>query len=114
MRIEGFFSSKSRSLWSSLLTSLGRKALGLIDEMGAMVIFFSKAFLLIFRSKRPPMIAEHVYHVGARSATIVTLVGLFTGMAEGTAAAENIDYVFSEARGRQQEVTRVHCERGRT
>ncbi len=70
-------------LLTSFLTSLGRKALALIDEMGAMAIFFLKAFWLIFRSKQLPMILEHVYYIGARSATIVTLVGLFTGMVLG-------------------------------
>jgi len=70
-----------------LLTSpfayLGRKVITLITEMGAMAIFFMKAFLMIFRSKQVPMIIQHIYYIGATSATIVMMVGLFTGMVLG-------------------------------
>lgn len=38
---------------------------------------------------------------------------VFAGLAEGAAGAEAIDHVFNEARQRQQEIARVHCERGR-
>ena len=48
-----------------------------------MAIFFMKAFLMIFRSKQVPMIIQHIYYIGATSATIVMLVGLFTGMVLG-------------------------------
>lgn len=48
-----------------------------------MAIFFMRAFLMIFRPKQLPMIIQHVYYIGATSATIVMLVGLFTGMVMG-------------------------------
>jgi phospholipid/cholesterol/gamma-HCH transport system permease protein len=51
--------------------------------MGAMTVFFFKALLMVFHPKQLPMIIQHVYYIGARSATIVMLVGLFTGMVLG-------------------------------
>jgi phospholipid/cholesterol/gamma-HCH transport system permease protein len=62
---------------------LGRKAIFSINEMGAMALFFLKACLLCLRPNVRPLIVRHVYDIGARSATIVTLVGLFTGMVLG-------------------------------
>ena len=38
---------------------------------------------MIFRPRQLPVIIQHVYYIGARSATIVMLVGLFTGMVLG-------------------------------
>jgi phospholipid/cholesterol/gamma-HCH transport system ATP-binding protein len=37
---------------------------------------------------------------------------ILAGLGEGTAGGEDIDHVFREAQGRQQEIARVHCERG--
>jgi phospholipid/cholesterol/gamma-HCH transport system permease protein len=62
---------------------LGRKAIALISEVGAMAIFLLKAFLMIFQPKQLPMIIQQVYDIGARSISIVMLVGLFTGMVLG-------------------------------
>jgi phospholipid/cholesterol/gamma-HCH transport system permease protein len=85
-----------QSLFTSPLAYLGKKAIMLVNEMGAMVIFFFKAFLLIFRPKQPPMIIQHVYYVGTRSATIVTLVGLFTGMVLGLQLFHTLEKFGSE------------------
>jgi len=38
---------------------------------------------MIYRPRQLPVIIQHVYYIGARSATIVMLVGLFTGMVLG-------------------------------
>jgi phospholipid/cholesterol/gamma-HCH transport system permease protein len=73
----------NQNLFISPFDYLGRKVLTLISEMGAMAIFFMRAFLMIFRPKQLPMIIQHVYYIGATSATIVMLVGLFTGMVMG-------------------------------
>ena len=62
---------------------IGRKALGLLGNMGAMVIFFSLAFFNIFRKKQFVEIVKQIYYIGARSSLIVMLVGLFTGMVMG-------------------------------
>jgi phospholipid/cholesterol/gamma-HCH transport system permease protein len=61
----------------------GKLAIDLVNNLGAAAIFFSKAFLMIFRSKQFPEIVQQVYHIGARSSNIVMLVGLFTGMVLG-------------------------------
>jgi phospholipid/cholesterol/gamma-HCH transport system permease protein len=61
----------------------GKLAVDLVNSLGAATIFFSKAFLIIFRSKQFPEIVQQVYHIGARSSNIVILVGLFTGMVLG-------------------------------
>lgn len=71
--------------WFFLLpvAALGRKFTLLVGEMGALVIFLAKSSLLIFRPKQLPVIFQQVYFIGARSANIVALVGLFTGMVLG-------------------------------
>lgn len=38
---------------------------------------------------------------------------VLAGLAEGRAGGEEIDHIFEEARGRQKEIARVHCERWR-
>ena len=65
------------------LAVLGRKFTLLLGEMGALIIFLAKSILLIFRPKQIPIIFQQIYFIGARSANIVALVGLFTGMVLG-------------------------------
>jgi len=65
------------------INALGRMALRVIDDLGAIAIFLLKSLFLIFRPKQIPLIVQQVYYIGARSATIVMLVGLFTGMVLG-------------------------------
>ena len=65
------------------INAMGRSALGWVNELGAVAIFFIKALLLIFRPRQVPLIVQQVYYIGARSATIVMLVGFFTGMVLG-------------------------------
>ncbi|MCG6980566.1 MAG: MlaE family lipid ABC transporter permease subunit [Deltaproteobacteria bacterium] len=62
---------------------LGRKTLGLVDNLGAAAIFLAKAFVMIFRVRQIPGIVLQVYYIGARSVTIIVLVGFFTGMVLG-------------------------------
>ncbi len=68
---------------ASLFSRIGRATINHVGEMGAMAIFFLKAFAMIFRRKQVSMIIQHLYSIGAASATIVMLVGLFTGMVLG-------------------------------
>ena len=67
----------------SPINAAGRMALRSIDEFGAATIFLLRAFILIFRIKQIPLIIQQIYYIGARSANIVMLVGLFTGMVLG-------------------------------
>jgi len=76
-------SSKQKGIFSSPITTLGRAPLGWIDELGAVAIFLSRAFLRIFRPKQVSGIIQQIYYIGAKSANIVMLVGLFTGMVLG-------------------------------
>jgi phospholipid/cholesterol/gamma-HCH transport system permease protein len=62
---------------------VGRVALGLLGNFGAMAVFFFLAFVNIFRRKQFLEIVNQVYYIGARSSLIVMLVGLFTGMVLG-------------------------------
>jgi phospholipid/cholesterol/gamma-HCH transport system permease protein len=65
---------------ASPFASLGRAALGWVDNLGAAAIFFSKAFWLIFRRKQASRILEQLSQIGAKTMGIVLLIGLFTGM----------------------------------
>ena len=65
------------------IAALGRKFTLFLGEMGAVVIFLAKSLSLIFRPKQIPAIIQQVYFIGAKSANIVALVGLFTGMVLG-------------------------------
>ncbi len=67
----------------TVLTLIGRGTLRLVGNLGAMAIFFSIAFINIFRRKQLREIANQVFYIGARSSLIVMLVGLFTGMVLG-------------------------------
>ena len=62
---------------------VGRIALRLVSDFGAMAIFFFLAFVNIFRRKQVFEIVSQTYSIGARSSLIVMLVGLFTGMVLG-------------------------------
>jgi phospholipid/cholesterol/gamma-HCH transport system permease protein len=48
-----------------------------------MVLFLLRAFRMVVHPKQFPLIVQQVYFIGARSAMIVMLVGLFTGMVMG-------------------------------
>ena len=63
--------------------TVGRKTISLVNNLGAAAIFLAKAFLMIFRRRQIPGIIQQVYYIGARSVTIIMLVGFFTGMVLG-------------------------------
>ena len=67
----------------SFFDFFGRKALSLNNDLGAMAIFFFRSFVMIFHPKQIPEIVQQIYFIGAKSAQIVMLVGLFTGMVMG-------------------------------
>jgi phospholipid/cholesterol/gamma-HCH transport system permease protein len=62
---------------------LGKKTMNVINNLGAAAIFFTLAFLKIFRRKQLREIIQQVFYIGAKSSNIVMLVGLFTGMVLG-------------------------------
>ena len=62
---------------------LGKRTIKSINNLGTIVIFFTLAFLKIFRRKQIRELIQQVYFIGAKSANIVMLVGFFTGMVLG-------------------------------
>ena len=59
---------------------IGRRTARWVSDLGAASIFLLLALLMIFRAKQIPKIAQQVYYIGASSALIILLVGMFTGM----------------------------------
>jgi len=76
--------SKERGpLIPAFLNPFGRFGIQLNNTLGAMAIFLARAFIQIFHWKQIPEIVNQVYFIGAKSASIVALVGFFTGMVLG-------------------------------
>jgi len=67
----------------SFFQFIGKKTLYIINNLGDITIFFTLAFLKIFRRKQLREIIQQVFYIGAKSSNIVMLVGLFTGMVLG-------------------------------
>ena len=74
---------ESMPFWAAVLNPFGRFGIRLNNDLGAMAIFLFRAVVLIFHPRQIPEIIHQVYFIGARSASIVALVGLFTGMVLG-------------------------------
>jgi phospholipid/cholesterol/gamma-HCH transport system permease protein len=66
-----------------LFSFVGAGVMRLLGNFGAIAIFFSIAFVNIFRRKQLREIVGQIYYIGARSSLIVMLVGFFTGMVLG-------------------------------
>jgi phospholipid/cholesterol/gamma-HCH transport system permease protein len=75
--------SPVQRLVSIFFDPFGRFTIRLNNNLGAMAIFFVRAFIFIFHPKQVAEIINQIYFIGARSASIVMLVGLFTGMVLG-------------------------------
>ena len=74
---------ESMPFLAAVLNPFGRFGIRLNNDLGAMAIFLFRAVVLIFHPRQIPEIIHQVYFIGARSASIVALVGLFTGMVLG-------------------------------
>ena len=74
---------EKRSIVATLFNPFGGFAIRLNNDLGAMAIFFARAFALIFHPKQFVEIINQIYFIGSRSASIVMLVGFFTGMVLG-------------------------------
>ena len=72
-----------RSALTIVFPSVGREVLNVVDNLGAMAVFFFLGFVNIFRRKQLKEIINQVFYIGATSSLIVMLVGLFTGMVLG-------------------------------
>jgi phospholipid/cholesterol/gamma-HCH transport system permease protein len=76
-------STAKNNFFLSFFHLIGKSTLDIINNLGAIAIFFTLAFLKIFRSRQLREITQQVFYIGARSSNIVMLVGLFTGMVLG-------------------------------
>jgi phospholipid/cholesterol/gamma-HCH transport system permease protein len=70
-------------LLATVFNPFGRLGIRLNNTLGAMAIFLARAFIQIFHYKQFPEIINQIYFIGAKSASIVALVGFFTGMVLG-------------------------------
>src|SRR4030042_1308095 len=75
--------SNSASSLTVFFSAVGKKTIGIVDKLGAGMIFFCKAFLMIFQPKHVREIIHQIFYIGAKSSGIVLMVGTFTGMVLG-------------------------------
>jgi phospholipid/cholesterol/gamma-HCH transport system permease protein len=68
---------------TGLFNTVGKTTIGIVDNLGATMIFFCKAFLMIFQPKQIREIIHQIFYIGAKSSGIVLMVGAFTGMVLG-------------------------------
>jgi phospholipid/cholesterol/gamma-HCH transport system permease protein len=71
------------AILAAVLNPFGSLGIRLNNTLGAMAIFLARAFVQIFHYKQIPEILNQIYFIGAKSASIVALVGFFTGMVLG-------------------------------
>jgi len=67
----------------NFIEKIGSPFLHMVRSLGRVAFFLARALIRIFAKKQLRSIAQQVYYIGARSAPIVMLVGLFTGMVLG-------------------------------
>lgn len=66
------------------LTALGREAIGLVQNLGRIFLFFLKGFVLIFQVPiQIRKIEQQIYFIGMKSVFVICLTGVFTGMVLG-------------------------------
>lgn len=68
---------------ADFFNAVGKKTIGIVDKLGAGMVFFCKAFLMIFQPKHVREIIHQIFYIGAKSSGIVLMVGTFTGMVLG-------------------------------
>jgi phospholipid/cholesterol/gamma-HCH transport system permease protein len=76
-------SNEREPILAAILNPFGRFGIQLNNTLGAMAIFLVRACVQIFNYKQIPEIINQIYFIGAKSASIVALVGFFTGMVLG-------------------------------
>ena len=66
------------------LIAMGRYTMVIVQELGRIVLFFLKGFILIFSQPlQINKILQQVYFIGMKSVFVVCLTGAFTGMVLG-------------------------------
>ena len=67
----------------SPFAAIGHTIIKWVDGLGAVFIFLVLGVFQVFRPRQLFKIIQQIYYIGARSTTIIMLVGLFTGMVLG-------------------------------
>lgn len=68
----------------AFVAAVGRTAIALIGEMGAMALFMLHGLSRVFSSaSQVPKVFRQIYVIGAGSLFLILLIGLFTGMVLG-------------------------------
>lgn len=80
---EDHVATPAPTLLSRLFEPAGQRAMRVVSNLGASVIFLSRALALIFRRKQFTAVVQHVNIIGVKTVNIVALVGFFTGMVMG-------------------------------
>jgi hypothetical protein len=80
---EAEFSREKENGFVRFFSFFGRPAMDLVNNLGAMAIFFGLSFIKIFHRKQFREIIVQVFYIGSKSTGIVVLVALFTGMVLG-------------------------------
>ncbi|MDJ0721570.1 MAG: ABC transporter permease [Desulfobacterales bacterium] len=68
---------------SRIFEPFGQRVMGIVNNLGAAMIFLLKALVLIFGRKQPVAIIQQINMIGVKTVNIVALVGFFTGMVMG-------------------------------
>ncbi len=68
---------------SRIFEPFGQRVMGIVNHLGAAMIFLLKALVLIFGRKQPVAIIQQINMIGVKTVNIVALVGFFTGMVMG-------------------------------
>jgi phospholipid/cholesterol/gamma-HCH transport system permease protein len=77
-------SSQAAAMVADALAGVGRRALDILSEMGALALFLLHGLATVFRAPfRPYRTLDQVNFIGMKSLFIVCLTGLFTGMVLG-------------------------------
>ena len=71
------------TLLSRVFEPFGQRVMGIVNNLGAAMIFLLKALVLIFGRKQPVAIIQQINMIGVKTVNIVALVGFFTGMVMG-------------------------------
>jgi phospholipid/cholesterol/gamma-HCH transport system permease protein len=66
-----------------IFSAVGAQGLRWIDNFGAATIFFVRSFTAVFQREQLRPVIQQVYFIGARTMSIIALVGAFTGMVMG-------------------------------
>ena len=51
-------------LFTMFFNAVGKRALSVVNNLGAAAIFFTRAFVMIFRPKQVPAIVQQVFYIG--------------------------------------------------